>query len=194
MPGIGFIIGCVAAVSSFITSFKELLPGSGPQDAEQTLPRFLASRLDFADWVEQAAPRPYAIFAFDQDFFPIAGAKWTAEEARRFYGLYGVEDRLQLIDRPGGHCNLGPVMPQLLSFLIKNLKGDAASVPSFALYTPKDPDELIVTPSGQLSTSLGGDTVEAITRKEARRSWSKIPWSPTAWRSKPGCTKTFRKW
>jgi cephalosporin-C deacetylase-like acetyl esterase len=157
----------VAAVSSFITSFKELLPGNGPQDAEQTLPGFISSRLDFADWVEQAAPRPYAIVAFDQDFFPIAGAKWTAEESKRFYGLYGAEDKLQLINGPGGHCNLGPVTPQLMTFLIKNLKGDGASIPAFAQYAPKDSDELIVTSTGQISTSIGGDTVESITRKEA---------------------------
>jgi cephalosporin-C deacetylase-like acetyl esterase len=160
----------VAAVSSFITSFKELLPGNGPQDAEQTLPGFLAAGLDFADWVELAAPRPYAIIAFDQDFFPIAGARWTGEEAKRFYGLYGAEDKLLFINGAGGHCNLGPVTPQLLSFLIKNLKGDEAQVPTFAQYTPKDPDELIVTPSGQLSTSIGSDTVEAMTRKEAQKT------------------------
>ncbi|MEO5822973.1 MAG: acetylxylan esterase [Vicinamibacteraceae bacterium] len=46
-----------AAIASFITSFKTLMPGNGPQDAEQTLPRFIASGLDFADWVELAAPR-----------------------------------------------------------------------------------------------------------------------------------------
>jgi len=63
----------VAAIASFITSFRELLPGNGPQDAEQTLPRFIASGLDFADWVELAAPRPVAIVAFEKDFFPIAG-------------------------------------------------------------------------------------------------------------------------
>jgi cephalosporin-C deacetylase-like acetyl esterase len=160
----------VAAVSSFITSFKELLPGNGPQDAEQSLPGFLAAGLDFADWVELAAPRPYAIIAFEQDFFPMAGARWTAEEARRFYGLYGAEEKLQFINGAGGHCNLGPVTPQLLGFLSKHLRGDEAAVPSFAQYSPKDPDELIVTPSGQLSTSIGGDTVEAITRKEARKS------------------------
>ena len=72
----------VAAVASYLTSFKELLPGNGPQDAEQTLPSFIAEGLDFADWVELAAPRPYAIVAFEKDFFPIDGAKSTFEEAQ----------------------------------------------------------------------------------------------------------------
>ena len=60
-----------------LTSFTALLPGNGPQDAEQTLPGFLASGLDFADWVELAAPRPVAIVGFENDFFPIAGVKET---------------------------------------------------------------------------------------------------------------------
>ena len=64
----------VAAAASYITSFTELLPGNGPQDAEQTLPGFIAEGLDFADWVELAAPRPFAIVAFEKDFFPIDGA------------------------------------------------------------------------------------------------------------------------
>ncbi len=60
----------VAAVSSYLTSFRELLPGNGPQDAEQTLPGFIAAGLDFADWVELAAPRPYAVVAFEGGFLP----------------------------------------------------------------------------------------------------------------------------
>jgi len=65
----------VAASACYITSLKELFPTQGPQDAEQTLPRFAAEGLDFADWVELAAPRPYAIVSTMQDMFPFAGAQ-----------------------------------------------------------------------------------------------------------------------
>jgi cephalosporin-C deacetylase-like acetyl esterase len=159
----------VAAIASFITSFTALLPGNGPQDAEQTLPRFLASGLDFADWVELAAPRPVAIVGFENDFFPIAGVKETYEEARRIYALHGAADRLQLIHGQGGHCNLGPVMPQVLGFLGAHLKGPDAPVPAFAPLRPTDPDALVVTPSGQVSTSLAGSlTVEEMVRRDSR--------------------------
>jgi cephalosporin-C deacetylase-like acetyl esterase len=158
----------VAAIASFITSFKELLPGNGPQDAEQTLPSFIASGLDFADWVELAAPRPVAIVAFETDFFPIAGARATYEEARGFYSLYSSADALQLIDGPGGHCNLGPVTPRLLDFLLTHLKGPGTPTPSFTQSRPAVADALDVTPTGQLSTSIGGDTVEELTRRAAK--------------------------
>jgi cephalosporin-C deacetylase-like acetyl esterase len=157
----------VAAAASYITSFKDLLPGNGPQDAEQTLPRFIAEGLDFADWVELAAPRPYAIVAFEKDFFPIGGAKWTFEEAQRIYALYGMESNLRLIH--GGHCNLGPVTDQLLTFLMSHLLPAETAVKKFQQIRLTNFDKLTVTPTGQVSTSLQSLFVEAIARNDAKK-------------------------
>jgi cephalosporin-C deacetylase-like acetyl esterase len=163
----------VAAVASYLTSFKELLPGNGPQDAEQTLPGFIAERLDFADWVELAAPRPYAIIAFQEDFFPIAGARWTFEEARRIYSLYGMEGNLRLIHGQGGHCNLGPVMDQVVGFLLSHLFPGETAPKEFQRLRLDDFDKLTVTPTGQVSSSLKSLTVEAIARNDAVRLMAK---------------------
>jgi cephalosporin-C deacetylase-like acetyl esterase len=84
------------AVACYLTSFDTLLPTLGPQDAEQSTPNFIAGGpqgkdslpLDFPDWVELAAPRPYAIISTAQDMFPYAGALATTTEARRFYALF----------------------------------------------------------------------------------------------------------
>ncbi|HEY1993936.1 MAG TPA: acetylxylan esterase [Edaphobacter sp.] len=76
------------AVACYLTSFDTLLPTLGPQDAEQSTPNFIASGLDFPDWVELAAPRPYAIISTAQDMFPYAGALATVTESRRFYALF----------------------------------------------------------------------------------------------------------
>ena len=80
----------VAAVGTacYITSFDTLLPTLGPQDAEQSTPHFISSGLGFPDWVELAAPRPYAVIATYSDMFPFAGARATVIEARRFYSLF----------------------------------------------------------------------------------------------------------
>ena len=160
----------VTAAASYITSFKELLPGNGPQDAEQTLPRFISEGLDFADWVELAAPRPFAIVAFEKDFFPIDGALSTFTEARRIYSLYQADDHLRLIHGQGGHCNLGPVTDQLMTFVLSHLfPGDEVEVKPFQRLRPTDSDALTVTPTGQVTTSLGSLTVEAITRRDAAK-------------------------
>jgi dienelactone hydrolase len=80
----------VAAIGTacYITSFDTLLPAIGPQDGEQSTPGWIAAGLDFPDWVELAAPRPYAIIATASDMFPYAGARSSAAEARRFYALF----------------------------------------------------------------------------------------------------------
>ena len=75
-------------VACYTTSFDTLLPTLGPQDAEQSNPRFISSGLGFPDWIELAAPRPYAVIATYSDMFPFAGARSTVIEARRFYALF----------------------------------------------------------------------------------------------------------
>ena len=84
-----------AGVACYTTSFDALLSSIGPQDGEQSIPGFIAggpgkdsTPLDFPDWIELAAPRPYAVLATYSDMFPFAGARTTVIEARRFYSLF----------------------------------------------------------------------------------------------------------
>jgi cephalosporin-C deacetylase-like acetyl esterase len=87
---LGALDARVAAVAPacYITSFDTLLPAIGAQEGEQSDPRFIASGLDFPDWIEAAAPRPYAVVATYSDMFPFAGARASVIEARRFYALF----------------------------------------------------------------------------------------------------------
>lgn len=157
------------AVASFITSFDTLLPAGGPQDAEQTLPGFLSSGLDFADWVELAAPRPYAIIAFEDDFFPYTGAQQSYSEASNFYDKFNAKENLHFISGAGGHCNLQAVTDQVLAFLNQYLQPNAQADSTFSQLTPVDADALIVTASGQTSTSTDSVTLEALLQADARR-------------------------
>ena len=51
-------------VACYTTSWDALLTSAtGVQDSEQSTPNWIASGLDFPDWSELAAPRPYAIIA-----------------------------------------------------------------------------------------------------------------------------------
>jgi len=80
----------IAAIGTacYITSFDALLPALGPQDAEQSTPRFISSGLGFPDWIELAAPRAYAVLSTYSDMFPFAGARESVIESRRFYSLF----------------------------------------------------------------------------------------------------------
>jgi cephalosporin-C deacetylase-like acetyl esterase len=141
----------VVATACYITSFDTLLPALGPQDAEQSIPNFIASGFDFADWVELAAPRPYAIVGTVSDMFPWDGLLTTATEARRFYSLFDPTAEgtptgqpmpptprgptlnpdtsntipatapFQVITGIGGHGNLRPLTAQIVSFFLVHL-------------------------------------------------------------------------
>jgi cephalosporin-C deacetylase-like acetyl esterase len=145
------------AVACYLTSFDTLLPTLGPQDAEQSTPNLIASGLDFPDWIELAAPRPYAIISTAQDMFPYAGGLATVTEARGFYALFDPASAgtptgnpppgiptgptlnpdtanaipaaasLQWITGIGRHGNLGPISGQIVSFFLTHLAHSDAS-------------------------------------------------------------------
>lgn len=155
-------------VACYITSFQELLPSAtGAQEAEQSIPHFIEQGLDFGDWVEAFAPKPYAIISTNNDMFPFEGARHTYEESKRIYGIYGVEDQLQWITGPGGHGNLGPISPAILGFFLHHLKGAPAGDAAFTAERPQRAEDLLVTPTGQVSTSIGGETIASLVRAHA---------------------------
>jgi cephalosporin-C deacetylase-like acetyl esterase len=157
-----------AGVACYITSFQELLPSAtGVQEAEQSIPHFLEQGLDFGDWVEAFAPKPYAIISTTNDMFPFEGARHTYEESKRIYGIYGAQDQLQWITGPGGHGNLGPISPAILGFFLHHLKGAPAGDAAFTAERPQRAEDLLVTPTGQVSTSIGNETIASIVRAHA---------------------------
>lgn len=164
----------VAGVACYITSFKELLPSAtGVQEAEQSIPHFIEQGLDFGDYVELFAPKPYAIISTTADMFPFEGAKQTHEEAARIYKLYGAEDKLQWITGPGGHGNLGPISPAILGFFLHYLKDAPAGDASFTPLRIQNPADLLCTPTGQVSTSMGGETIPSILKAQAPQALPK---------------------
>ncbi len=144
------------ATACYITTMDTLLPTLGPQDAEQSIPNFISSGFDFADWVELVAPRPYAIVGTVSDMFPWAGLLASATEARRFYALFdstaaGTPTNapmpltptgptlnpdtpniiaptapLQVIAGIGGHGNLRPLYPDIVRFFLIHLAHSTA--------------------------------------------------------------------
>lgn len=156
----------VAAPACYMTSWEELLPGSGPQDGEQTLARFIAEGLNQADLVHLFAPKPWLIASTIEDFFPLEGARQTYEEARRFYALYGAEGRIQWFVGPGPHGVPPQSREALYAWFIRWFK-DGKGDPSDAPVKLEPPENLLCTETGQVADSLGGETVFGLNRKRA---------------------------
>ncbi|MGC2297440.1 MAG: acetylxylan esterase [Acidobacteriaceae bacterium] len=143
-----------AGIACYITSFDDLLTTIGPQEAEQSIPGFIQQGLGFPDWVETAAPMPYAVISTTEDMFPFEGALKSVDESRRIYALYGAEDRLQWITGPGRHANLWPIYPQIIGFFMRWLE-QRTETPTIEPLPPPPTKDLLCTSTGQVANSLG---------------------------------------
>lgn len=148
-----------AVVSScYMTTWKELMAGPGPQDAEQILPGFLAAGFDFADFVRAFSPKPFLITSATRDYFPIGGARETAATAGPNASFFEFDDT---------HGWSQPRREAAQVFLDRHLKGINGDVKEEPLDTEPE-SALWVTPTGQLATSFGSETVFSINASVAR--------------------------
>jgi cephalosporin-C deacetylase-like acetyl esterase len=156
----------VAAPSCYITSWRRLLDTIGPQDAEQCLPPFIADGLDHADFVYAAAPRPYIMLSAIRDFFSISGARETYRESKRIYDLLGAGDKLAMVEADDGHGFTKPRRLAAYDWFGQWLRGARDSEPEPEVKIASE-EELYCTPTGQVATSLGGETVTTLNRARA---------------------------
>ena len=148
----------VAAPSCYITDWEDQLAGTGPQDAEQQFPDQFRIGLNHADLVEAFAPKPYLICATTEDFFPIAGARKAFEESRRIYGLFGAQDKIATAIEPGPHGTTKRQFEAIYAWMKRWLAGGTGEVLPEPAFETEYEEDLLCTPTGQLSTSLGGET------------------------------------
>ena len=141
------------APACFINSYRLLFAGQDP-DSEMSLPNLLSSGLDMADYVELSAPTPWLILATEGDYFTPAGARLVYEEARRWFGLYGAEDKLRFFIGGGPHGTPLETREEIYKWMIRWLKdgkGDFHEQP-VKLYTNH---ELLVTKGGNVQDEPG---------------------------------------
>jgi dienelactone hydrolase len=141
------------APACYINSYRLLFAGPDP-DSEMSLPNFLSSGLDMADFVELSAPTPWLILATDGDYFTPAGARLVYEEARRWFGLYHAEDKLHFFIGGGPHGTPLETREEVYRWMIRWLKdgqGDSRELP-VKMYSNHD---LLVTQGGHVDDEPG---------------------------------------
>lgn len=151
----------VAAPACYITSWEEQLQGTGPQDAEQQFPDLLKEGLDHADFVEAFAPKPYLISSTKEDFFPLDGARRTFEEGKRVWSLFGAEERIAWTVGPGPHGMRAPIRGAIYAWMKRWLQDARGPAPEPQMQTEYE-ENLLCTRTGQIATSLGGETASSL--------------------------------
>jgi cephalosporin-C deacetylase-like acetyl esterase len=157
----------VAAPSCYITSWRSLLETIGPQDAEQCLPPWIADGLDHADFVHAFAPKPYLMLSAIRDFFSITGARESYAEAKRSYDLLGAAGKIEMVEADDGHGYTKPRREAAYRWFDRWLKGTDDTPPEVEV-SPATEEDLYCTPTGQVATSLGGETVFSLNQKRSR--------------------------
>jgi hypothetical protein len=152
-----------AAPECFITNFNYLLRSSGPQDAEQNLLRFIYQGLDHPDLIEARAPRPTLISSTTRDFFSIQGARETFQEAGKAFAALGAEGNLLMTEEDNEHGFTRKNREAVYAFFQKHLNnpGDAADLEVETIPV----EEFWVTETGQLASSLKGETIYSLNKK-----------------------------
>lgn len=165
-----------AAPGCYITGFRRLMESIGPQDAEQNFYLGVANGITHADLLEVRAPKPLLIASTTRDFFSIQGAVETFEEVRRAYETFGLSGKVrQAIDDAGHgfHGNADDVYAFFQQTL--DLPGESGEEE----FDGFNPEELRITETGQLSTSLGGETAFSLNQRYAQSLLDRIAQSRT---------------
>ncbi len=152
-----------AAPECYITSFKRLLQSIGPQDAEQNPYNFIKNGFDHADFLHIRAPKPALIITTTHDFFSQQGARETFAEVQKSYAAMGQAENIQFTEDFGKHESTKNNRETLYAFFQKKLQlpgeNDDHEITPFAV------EELWCTSTGQVGTSLKGETVFSLNQK-----------------------------
>ncbi len=141
------------APACFINSYRLLFAGPNP-DSEMSPPHLLFSGLDMPDYVELSAPTPWLILATEGDYFTPDGAKLVYEEARRWFGLYGAEDKLRFFIGPGPHGTPLETREAIYEWMIRWLKNGQGDIHERPVKIHSN-HELRVTPTGHVDDEPG---------------------------------------
>lgn len=161
-----------SAPCGYITSYKRLLESIGVQDGEQNLYHQILMGIDHADFIEARAPKPTLIMATTRDFFSIQGTRETYDELKRVYSIYGKPDLIEMVEDDYEHGYTKKIREAMYGFFQKHLSMPGSPTEEEVDFCSQD--ELKITATGQVSTSLGGETLFSLNRQEAEKLLSRL--------------------
>ncbi len=151
----------------YITSFLRLFQSIGPQDGEQNIFNGILKGIDHSDLLAVRAPKPALVMSTTEDMFSIQGAHETVNEVSAIYSAYGRSENFEKTEDAGPHGTTKKTREVMYAFLRKHFNNPGPVEEE--TIEPLSDEELRVTPTGQLSTSLGRETVFSLNLKEADR-------------------------
>jgi len=155
-----------ASTVCFITTLEQRTLSTIIADPEQNPLPAIKLGLDHHDISAAVAPHALQICAAVGDFFPIEGTREAAAEARRIYEMLGIGERFNLFEAPGEHGYQQPHREATYAWMNKWLDNEDEDSQEPELHIEMDED-LWCTETGQVATSLGGETPFTVVRRYA---------------------------
>ena len=158
----------VSVPCSWATLNRRLLETKGGQDGESIFLHGVAKGITFEDLLEVRAPKPTLMtFTSRDEYLCLQGAREAFKEATNTYKSFGREDNIKLVEDDSKHWMTPKIRLAIYAFFMKhfNIQGDPSEEEAEIL----TPEELRVTPTGQILTSFGGDMIFDVNKKETEK-------------------------
>lgn len=152
-----------AAPECFITNMEYILKSIGAQDAEQNLYHMIKQGIDHADLLEVRAPKPVLLITTTRDFFSIQGARETFDEVKNYYRSIGFEENASMVEDDDVHASTRKNREAMYAFFQKYLDNPGESIDLEVDFFKEE--ELWVTETGQLVTSIGSESLYSLNKK-----------------------------
>ena len=150
------------APECYITGYEYIYKSIGPQCAEQNLYKMISEGLDHADFIEARAPKPTMMITTTRDFFSIQGARESYAESSRMYDALGAAEKLIMVEDDTVHRSTKKNREAMYAFFQKYLENPGSPVDLNVEVLA--PEQLWVTQTGQVRTSLQGQSVFSLNR------------------------------
>lgn len=142
----------VIAPCSYITELRSMIYYIGAQETEQSLPDFMKKRLDIADLIIAAAPKPYFIGANLFDFFPIEGTRDAYIDAMKIYEMLDSREKLSIYISPKPHGWWHDIREKVLQFMCRYLGVEFLEDKCIDYDALPDEKELLCSPDGNVDS------------------------------------------
>jgi len=160
---------------TFIMHRRDYLWTGQAQDAEQIYPGTSAASIDHDDYLTVMAPKPVMVGSVAYDYFPLEGAKYSLERARRIYELFDAGDKLKLEVDLSQHKYTDNLAREATRWFCQHLQDKSSDELTWQESELFAPEELWATETGQL---LGDDpgtvTVWQLNHRERQEQLSEL--------------------
>jgi cephalosporin-C deacetylase-like acetyl esterase len=158
----------VSIPCSWATVSRRQLETKGGQDSETGFYKQVAKGITLEDLLEVRAPKPTLLtFVSRDEYLCLQGAREVYNESKKAFELLGHGDNLAMVEDDSKHWMTPKIRLTMYSFFMKhfNVSGDPSETEADIL----TPEELTVTPTGQVSTYLGGDMIFDVNKRETEK-------------------------